>query len=523
MKHILRYTAAVLTVAFFFVLTGCSSGSSAPSFTWFVDTIPANLDPQVASAASDVIACENLYSGLVRKNADGEIVPGLAESWVVSSDGLTYTFQIKDGLTYSSIKGASTDYAITAEDFVFAFRRIFQAQTDSPYAVEFSAIENSAAVLDGTAAPSTLGVSASGTLTLAFHLNAPDDNFLSKLTLPGAMPCDETFFNSTRGTYGLTAKTTLSSGSFYLYNWTASGLFLRRDVSAPQIGSLRLVQNTSGSDKSAAQLIADQKCSAALDDTGETTTLQSVSYSDTTWALLFNSTEGSVLASQELRQALAGIARENADVPASGLYTAADGLVPGGLTVDGIDYRTSAGDPMPAISDPRALYLSARQGMANSDFSGVTVLLPKEAGLTELAEQINSAWQKDCSLFFSIEEVPQEEFDQRIASGDYTIALAPIQAEGGSVYQMLSRFCAEGGGLTGYDDPLYAQLLDESTRQTGRSRCGLLSQCERHLLESGTVVPLLNQQKRLLIADGVTGLVFDPFIPVLDLTYAAKN
>ena len=119
--------------------------------------------------------------------------------------------------------------------------------------------------------------------------------------------------------------------------------------------------------------------------------------------------------------------------------------------------------------------------------------------------------------------MPQEEFDQRIASGDYTIALAPIQAEGGSVYQMLSRFCAEGGGLTGYDDPLYAQLLDESTRQTGRSRCGLLSQCERHLLESGTVVPLLNQQKRLLIADGVTGLVFDPFIPVLDLTYAAKN
>ena len=107
------------------------------------------------------------------------------------------------------------------------------------------------------------------------------------------------------------------------------------------------------------------------------------------------------------------------------------------------------------------------QGMASSDFSGVTILLPKEAGLTELAEQINGAWQKDCSLFFSVEEVPQEEFDKRLAAGSYTIALAPIRAEGGSVYQMLQQFTAEGGGLTGWSDPIYSQRLAESAQQTG--------------------------------------------------------
>jgi len=522
LKRFFRFTAAVLAAAFLFSLTGCGGSSSAASFTWFVDTIPTNLDPQVASAASDVIACENLYSGLVRKNSDGEIVPDLAESWTVSPDGKTYTFQLKDDLTYRAVKGASTDYAITAEDFVFAFRRIFQPQTNSPYAVEFSALENSAAVLAGEADASTLGVSASGPLTLVFRLSEKDDNFLSKLTLPGAMPCDEEFFDSTRGTYGLTAKTTLSSGSFYLYNWTASGLFLRRDVSAPQIGSLRLVQNTSNSGKSAAQLIADEKCSAALDDTGEATALQSVSYSDTTWSLLFNSAEGSVFSNTELRQALAGIARETVTVPSSGLYIAAEGLVPTGLTVDGIDYRTFAGDPLPTITDPRTLYLNARQGMASSDFSGVTLLVPKEAGLTELAEQINGAWQKDCSLFFSIEEVPQEEFAKRLAAGNYTIALAPIQAEGGSVYQMLQQFGGEAS-LTGCDDPLYDQLLSESAAQTGSSRCALLAQCERQLLDGCTVVPLLAQQKRLLIADGISGLVFDPFTPVVDVTFAEKN
>ena len=506
MKRWLRFTAAVLAAAFLFALTGCGSSTNSASFTWFVDSIPANLDPQVASGASDVIACENLYGTLVRKDSDGELVPELCEKWTVSSDGLTYTFTLKDGLTYAAAKGAVTEYDITVEDFVFAFRRIFRADTASPYAVEFSAIQNSAAVLAGLADESSLGVSANGPLTLVFRLSER-----------------EAFFESTRGTYGLTAKTTLASGSFYLYNWTANGLFLRRTVESPLVGSLRLVQDTSGSGKSAAQLIADDKCSAALDESGETTSLQTVSYSDTTWALLFNAAEGSVFQNQQLRQALAGIARENADVPSSGLYTAAKGLVPEGLTVDGLDYRETAGDPLPTIPEPKALYLAARQGMATSDFSGVTLLLPKNAGLGELADQINSAWQKECSLFFSVEEVEQDEFDARIAAGKYTIALAPIRAEGGSVYQMLQQFTAEGGSLTGYADTVYADRLALSAQQTGKDRCALLAQCERQLLESCTVVPLLAQQKRLLLANGVRDLVFDPFFPVLDLTWAKMS
>lgn len=125
LKHsLIRFSAVVLTIAFVFALTGCGSGSN--SFTWFVDSIPANLDPQVASASADVIACENLYSGLVRKDPSGKYEPALCERWEKSSDGLTYTFYLKDGLTYTAAKGNATDYAITAEDFVFAFRRLFR-------------------------------------------------------------------------------------------------------------------------------------------------------------------------------------------------------------------------------------------------------------------------------------------------------------------------------------------------------------------------------------------------------------
>ena len=235
-----RLIAALLAAFFVLSLTACGSGSN--SFTWFVDSIPANLDPQVASSAADVIACENLYSGLVRRTPDGQLAPELCERWEVSADQRTYTFYLKDGLTYTAAKGSATDYAITAEDFAFAFRRMFLPGTNSPYAVEFSALENSAAVLAGQMPASALGVSAPEPLQLVFHLSTPDETFLSKLTLPGAMPCDEEFFNSTRGTYGLTSTSTLSSGSFYLYNWTSGGLFLRRAASGEQIDSLRYIR-----------------------------------------------------------------------------------------------------------------------------------------------------------------------------------------------------------------------------------------------------------------------------------------
>ena len=522
LNRFLRMTAVVLAATFAFLLTGCGGSSASTSFTWFVDNIPANLDPQVATKAEDVIACENLYGGLVRRNASGELVPDLCERWEISSDGLTYTFYLKSGLTYTGTKGAATDYAITAEDFVYAFRRVFDPQTASPYAVEFSAIQNSAAVLDGTAGPGTLGVSAIGELTLVFRLSEQDDTFLSKLTLPGAMPCDEAFFESTRGTYGLTSASTLSSGHFYLYNWTSSGLFLRRAASGSQIDSLRLVENTTSSGQSAEELINNEKCTAALDDSGTPTSLQSVSYSDTTWALLFNC--DSIFASTELRQALGSAAASAVEVPGGGLFAEAKGLIPDGLTVDGIDYRQAAGDVRPVFGDPRALYIAARDGgVSPSDFGRVSLLLPSGSGLSDTAELINSAWQKEFSLFFSVEEVEPEEFQKRLENGSYTIALAPVQAEGGSVYTALAQFSPTGGGLTGYSDALYTTQLSASATATGSTRCSLLAACERQLLEQAVAVPLFTQQKRLLLANGIKGLVFDPFGPVLDVTHATKS
>ena len=126
-------------------------------------------------------------------------------------------------------------------------------------------------------------------------------------------------------------------------------------------------------------------------------------------------------------------------------------------------------------------------------------------------------------MAFSIEEVDEETFQKRLSEGDYSIALAPISAESGSVYSMLAQFTTAGGNLTGYANALYATQLEASTHATGAARCRLLGECERQLLSDCVTVPLFSQQKRLLVASGIKGLIFDPVGPVLDLTDTTQN
>ena len=77
--------------------------------------------------------------------------------------------------------------------------------------------------------------------------------------------------------------------------------------------------------------------------------------------------------------------------------------------------------------------------------------------------------------------------------------------------------------VSAYADSLYATQLQASTQATGSSRCRLLGDCERQLLNDAVAAPLFTQQKRLLIVPDIRNIIFDPFGPVLDLTYTTKK
>src|SRR5690606_37425861 len=80
---------------------------------------PPSLDPTAeAAAAVDEVVYANVFEGLTRFAPDGSIVPGLAESWDISEDGLTYTFHLHEGVTFHD--GTAMD----ADDVKFSLERI---------------------------------------------------------------------------------------------------------------------------------------------------------------------------------------------------------------------------------------------------------------------------------------------------------------------------------------------------------------------------------------------------------------
>lgn len=98
---------------------------------------PPHLDPTSAAAgAIDSVLYSNVFEGLTRFTGDGAIVPGLAESWEISDDGLTYTFTLRSGVTFHD--GTAMD----AEDVKFSLDRILAEDSANAQKALYAAISS---------------------------------------------------------------------------------------------------------------------------------------------------------------------------------------------------------------------------------------------------------------------------------------------------------------------------------------------------------------------------------------------
>lgn len=146
------------------------------------DTDPETLDHHKTTTVAVGHLMRDLYEGLVVHNAKAEIVPGVAESWEVSDDGLTYTFKLRQDAKWSN------GDPVTAHDFVFAYRRIQDPKTAAPYANMHYPIVNAEAINKGEKPVEELGAKAIDDHTLEIKLNAPTPYFLGLLTHQTGLP-----------------------------------------------------------------------------------------------------------------------------------------------------------------------------------------------------------------------------------------------------------------------------------------------------------------------------------------------
>ena len=155
-----------------------STGDAAQELTFVLSNIPDGLDPSVTNNSFAQYVLINCFEGLVTYDSTGTLVPGNAESWDISDDGLTYTFHLRDGLKWSD----GSD--LTAEDYVYTIQRVLTPATAAQYvSMATDYIKNAQEYYDGTATADDLGVKALDDKTLEITLVQPTSYFIDILSM----------------------------------------------------------------------------------------------------------------------------------------------------------------------------------------------------------------------------------------------------------------------------------------------------------------------------------------------------
>lgn len=215
-----KITAAGLLTASAFVLAACGQQKSSQSQTkqvlnWTESAQISTQDPSLTTDSTSFQALLNTQEGLYRLDKKQKPQLALAKSAKVTDGGKTYTFVLRDAKW-------SNGQAITANDFVYSYRRSLNPKTKSSMAFYLYQIVNAEAINAGKKPVSSLGVKALSKNKLQIKLVRPVSYFKLLLAFPLFFPENQQFIEKVGSKYGTAAKYTISSGPFKLTKWTGS-------------------------------------------------------------------------------------------------------------------------------------------------------------------------------------------------------------------------------------------------------------------------------------------------------------
>ncbi len=469
------------------LLGGCRAApAKGGAFRFSLPAEPLTLDPQTAADEAALTVIESLFEGPVALSAQGEVVPAAAD-WVCSADGLTYTFTLTDSLWSDGVP-------VTADDFVFAAERTADPATRSPHRAVFDKVAAVSAVNDS-----------SFTVTL----KSPDAGFLAAVAAGAWYPCRRDFFAACAGSYGMEADTLLQNGPFTLAAWTHGTLVsLRRHTGyhgAADIAPAVVRFFMDGRQTDLRQLAEGE----AIPDGTQVTAV------DDTLSFLWFNTAASPLGSAAVRRALRDAVEWETVTPLLGAPTAS--YVSPAARVGGQPYRSAL--PAHAAAPDRAAFSAALAAQGLTACPALTLLCAEGEETRRLAQYIVQSWQKNLSVYFSIEQVPADTLATRTAAGNFTLAIASVTAPGNSPADALSLFAGEAGrgNLARYANAAWAASVTAAADETA------LQSAEAALADACPAVPLAVVTRRFALADDISGMTVRPFCARPDFRHALRE
>ena len=511
----------------------CACGGSSEDILILpIESDPICLDPQVADSKEAKLMIANCFEGLVRLDKDYKIIPGVAESWEISKDGLTYTFKLRKDTHWKLLnsfedvlpEGYKDTYRtqVIAADFVYGISRALDPATQAGDAEKLFSIKNASAVNSGKQPTSALGISSQDDSTLVITLERANPDFLRILTLPVAMPCHEEFFKATHAKYCLDLKYTFCNGPFYLSRWAEDNTLsmYKNDEYKGNVkvnpDELYFYVNTEEASvvKKISQRTYD--CAflseAAKNELSDNDKLSNYSTENMIYGLCFNCSD-SVLSDEDMRRALAMVTKTS-ELTANSDNAFTKGIVPDCVRYGENSYREAAGNVSGiAYNEQQALTLW-KKGLKKLDITTAEVIITCAEENAPLMQQTIQNWQRvfSTSILAKVEVKTAEQISTMIYNTSYQVLYHKITTDSSTVTDTLKKFTSDSSSnIFGFADKNYDKTVNSIiTTYSGAAKLNGCVNAEKYILDKAVFLPMLGGSSYAVVNKGVDGLYFAP-------------
>lgn len=524
-----RLISVVLIISMILCLFCACSEEETVNVIFPITADPECVDPQIAENDSSKLIVYNCMEGLVRIGPDGGFYPAGAKSWEVSSDGLTYTFNLDNRQwqmlrTHKNVLGEDYEETfspkVVAADFAFGIERALRPETKAENAYLLYPIKNAEKFNKGEASESDLGVKALNDTTLQIVLERPYPDLLRVLTEPMCMPCDEFFFNSTGAKYGLELRYTLCNGPFYMGRWVDDGsvvLYRNESYTSEDYSydtdavylyvnndEAQFVSKFNQGDYNALCVSDDFVSSVKLSDE-----IRSLKQPDKTYGFVFNC-EDSFLSDINLRRALISAIDISAMLNGDVDLDTAQGIIPDCCRWGESTYREKAGELNLNTYNPDEAVKFFKACVEDNEITNVNIsIICTEEFRIPIIRMIQK-WEKIFGLAITVsaDVVKKDDLDSYVKKGEYQIAFTTLKATQISPVSFLRGFSADGeNNYSNYVDEQYNKLVNNKIiSASGDKMIELCKSAEQKLINEGVFYPVYKDNSYAFANENVDGI-----------------
>ncbi|MTI54435.1 peptide ABC transporter substrate-binding protein [Geosporobacter ferrireducens] len=472
------------------------------------------LDPQLNSVINAGIIQVNTFEGLMRLDKNDKAIPGMAEKYEISADGLTYTFHLRDAQW-------SDGQPVKAQDFEYAWKRGLDPNTASEYAFQLYYLKNGQKANEGELSIEEVGVKAKDDKTLEVILESPTPYFLELTAFFTLFPVRKDMVEKDPETWSMKPETFIGNGPFKMESYTMGDrIILVKNENYYDKGRVKL-------DKIEMLMIGEASTGLTAFESGDIDYIDdvptqeierlkasepafSVAPSLATYFYAFQ-TEKAAVNDPKVRKALSLAIDRKAiteKILRGGEMPAAGFVPPGLFDAEGKDFRAVGGDygiDVNAASIDEAKALLTEAGYPDGKgFPELEVMYNTSETHKAIAEAIQEMWKKNLNINVKLANQEWAVFQQTRTEGNFVVARSSWFGDYADPMTFLDLWTSYSGKNNAkWKNAEFDKLIEGAKSTSGQERFNLLYEAEKLMMEDMILMPIYYYVDISLIKDYV--------------------